>query len=296
MTERKKEGIFSKIFGGEKPSCCNVRIEEVTKKEEEGTTVSAPSPADPSVQCGPECACNAPSGGKGIKIMVSLLVLLAVAGVLTFKAWNGRRAASNDTGAEKASVFSVAQTVSEATPKVATKPSVGMGEKKTVDNAASGISAFKTSDGEPTVVQPKTQDAAEKKPPKATVKIGEYMESLSDLNKVALSQDAVFIFIPRAKDEAVQSEANEAVVAAQQSLKRSNIKVGLYTLSTNSPDYTGIEKQVQTPAILVVTKGRGMAAVSGELTETKLLQTFIATSRAGGCGPSSCSPSSGVCN
>ena len=96
MTERKKEGIFSKIFGGEKPSCCNVRIEEVTKKEEEGTTVSAPSPADPSVQCGPECACNAPSGGKGIKIMVSLLVLLAVAGVLTFKAWNGRRAASND--------------------------------------------------------------------------------------------------------------------------------------------------------------------------------------------------------
>jgi len=33
MTEEKKKGFFSKLFGTPKSSCCNVRIEEVKGEE-----------------------------------------------------------------------------------------------------------------------------------------------------------------------------------------------------------------------------------------------------------------------
>jgi hypothetical protein len=39
------------------------------------------------------------------------------------------------------------------------------------------------------------------------------------------------------------------------------------------------------PGMLVMSKGRGMGAVSGEITETKLLQAYVASSRTGGCCP-----------
>jgi hypothetical protein len=91
-------------------------------------------------------------------------------------------------------------------------------------------------------------------------------------------------------------KTNTAVLAAQRTLKSSKITLGLYTLPTRSPDYPAISAQVQAPAILVACKGKGMAAVSGDVTEAKLLQAFVATSRAGGCGPSGCGPSGGACN
>ena len=84
--------------------------------------------------------------------------------------------------------------------------------------------------------------------------------------------------------------------AAQRALKSNKITLGLYTLPNSSPDYSGISAQVQVPAILVACKGKGMAAVSGDVTEQKLLQAFVASSSAGGCGPSGCGPSSGGCN
>jgi hypothetical protein len=115
----------------------------------------------------------------------------------------------------------------------------------------------------------------------------QHLKSLGDLNEVALSKDAVFILVPGAKDEPVPDQTNAAVLAAQRTLKANNIALGLYTLATGSPEYAAISRQVQAPAILVASKGRGMAAVSGEVTESKLIQAFVASSSAGGCCPSS---------
>ena len=39
------------------------------------------------------------------------------------------------------------------------------------------------------------------------------------------------------------------------------------------------------PGVLAMVKGRGMSAVSGEVTEAKLLQGYVAAGSAGGCGP-----------
>jgi hypothetical protein len=71
-------------------------------------------------------------------------------------------------------------------------------------------------------------------------------------------------------------------------------KVGVFTLKTDSRDYAQVALQIAVPGTIAMVKGRGMAPVSGEITEAKLVQAFVSASSAGGgCGPSSggCGPS-----
>ncbi|MHB8094948.1 MAG: hypothetical protein ACYDH0_08395 [Candidatus Aminicenantales bacterium] len=54
MTEEKKKGILSKLFGTNKPPCCGVRIEEINEeenKEAEKTKVEEKSPAPRRPSC-----------------------------------------------------------------------------------------------------------------------------------------------------------------------------------------------------------------------------------------------------
>jgi len=121
--------------------------------------------------------------------------------------------------------------------------------------------------------------------------IGKYLKSMDELNTVAIDQDAVFIFVP-AIEAAMPSDATRtAVLSVQKTLSAKDTKVGLYTLQAMSADHSQIARQVKLPAVLVACKGRGMGVVSGEVTETKLLQAYMASSQAGGCGPSGCGPS-----
>jgi len=128
-------------------------------------------------------------------------------------------------------------------------------------------------------------------------KVGEFLDSLASLNKVAVNQDAVFVFIPTKGNDTVNKETTDAIASAEQKLKSSGVSIGLYTLQSSSPEYANIAAQLPLPGILVMSKGRGAGAVSGEITETKLLQAYVASSRAGGCCPSGsgsagCGPSS----
>ncbi|MCJ7729642.1 MAG: hypothetical protein MUO27_07170 [Sedimentisphaerales bacterium] len=126
-------------------------------------------------------------------------------------------------------------------------------------------------------------------------KVGEFIDSLASLNKVAINQDAVFVFIPANENGTISKETINAIAAAEQKLKSSNIRIGLYTLRFSpSKEYASIAAQLTLPGMLVISRGRGMGAVSGEITETKLLQAYVASSRAGGCCPSGGSGSS-VC-
>jgi len=127
--------------------------------------------------------------------------------------------------------------------------------------------------------------------------VGEVIDSLASLNKLAINQDAVFIFIPANGNEIVKKEVLDAIASAEQKLKSSNIRIGLYTLQFSpSKEYASIAAQLPLPGMLVMSKGRGMGSVSGEITETKLLQAYVTSSRAGGCGPSSsCGPSTPGC-
>ena len=223
---------------------------------------SSVEPGNGASVCGPGCGCGAPSGSRKVKIAVTLIVLLAVASIFIYKAATTKDNASNSITTVGGAAFAFAQPSPTTMPEAASQPSA--------------------------IATPEVA--------KADQKVGEYLESLSALNKVAINQDAVFVFIPAPKNDLADDKTNTALLAAQRTLKAAKITLGLYTLRSSSPEYSAISAQVQAPAILVATKGKGMTAVSGDMTEIKLLQAFMTSSRAGGCGPSGCGPSSPACN
>jgi hypothetical protein len=231
-------------------------------RAEETLAASSVEPKEEAPACGPGCACGTPSGGKRMKIAVSLIALLVVAGIFIYKAAAAKDNGASNTAPKNDAAFAIAQPAPSTVPGAETQPS---------DTATPALA-------------------------KAGHKVGEYLESLSALNKVAMNQDAVFVFIPAAKNDLADDKMNTAMLAAQRTLKSNKITLGLYTLRASSPDYSGISTQVKAPAILVACKGKGVTAVSGDVTEQKLLQAFVASSSAGGCGPSGCGPSGGACN
>jgi len=133
---------------------------------------------------------------------------------------------------------------------------------------------------QPTGQEPAAKAVEDKK------NVGEFIDSLAALNKLAMNQDAVFVFIPANGNETISKETLSAIASAEQKLKASDIKIGLYTLQFSpSKEYASIASQITLPGILVMSKGKGMGALSGEITEGKLLQAYVASSRAGGCCP-----------
>jgi hypothetical protein len=162
-------------------------------------------------------------------------------------------------------------------------------------SAKQGASAVtETAFAAPILNQATAQEPAVK-PVEDSKKVGEFIESIASLNKVAINQDAVFLYVPASGNETISKETLNAIGSAEQKIKSSGVKVGLYTLQFSmSAEYANLAKQLTLPSILVMSKGKGMGAVSGEITEGKLLQAYVTSSRAGGCcsgGGSSCSPS-----
>lgn len=263
-------------------------MDKITREEHSAEISPSPEivPKSEPESCGPGCACNVRSGGKRVKIIISLLVVVVVIGILVFKYLNVTSSTSNDMAVAKASNYSVTPVTPGATPEAAKQLSLPGSRKGTLTIKREISASPNVSDGEIVgAVEQKVKDGIEAQPGTATGKIGGNLSSLNDLNKVALSKDAVFVFIPGEKNEAVHGTINTAVLASQKALKAKNIIVGLYTLSTSSPDYSMILKQVQAPAVIIATKGKGMAKVTGDITESKLLQAFMTTLSAGGCCP-----------
>ena len=120
------------------------------------------------------------------------------------------------------------------------------------------------------------------------------INALSELNTVAKDMDGVFVFLP-CKTNAAVKEAKAQIRSAAQTIERKmKGKIGVFTLKSGSRDYEQVASQIAVPGTLAMVKGRGMAPVSGEITEAKLVQAFVtASSAGGGCGSSSggCGPS-----
>jgi len=187
-----------------------------------------------------ECDCAKPAGRKLPKVVISLVVLLAVVGIVVYKVHSG-----------------------------------GNGTIDTVNTAfASVLPFFGTASNKNAVVGPEQN-------------LGEHLQSLSELNTVAMNNDSVFVYIPGSKNAPVDDSAKKVISDVQQYLKNSNVTVGLYTLSYDSPDNTQIAKQVSLPALLVANKGSGAVVIPGQsISEYTLLQAFQSC-----CGSSSdCCP------
>jgi hypothetical protein len=126
--------------------------------------------------------------------------------------------------------------------------------------------------------------------PATDASVGTMIASFAELNTLAGNTNAVFVYLPG--KEANTGKAPATVMqAAARTIEAQGGKCALFTLRAGSPDYDNLGPQAPTPGVLAMVRGKGMSAVSGEITETKLVQGYVAASSAGGCGPSGCGPS-----
>ena len=211
-----------------------------------------------SIDCGPGCDCGKPSGHTKAKIVVCLAVLLAIGSIFAYKTANGKQAVPADN-AVAGFIAPIAEPANESEPAVSSVPDDL--EKPAVTSAVENFI------------------------------LGDTLDSLASLNTRAVDQDAVLIFVPARGNEPVKKEVTEAIASAQHKIRTAGVNLGLYTLTTDSPDYANVSAQLPLPGMLILSKGRGMGVVPGEITETKILQAYMASTQAGGCGPSGCGPS-----
>jgi hypothetical protein len=118
-----------------------------------------------------------------------------------------------------------------------------------------------------------------------TEKSVETIGSLSELNTMATNLDAVFVFLP-GKEGTSDNPPSTPMKGAARTIEAQGKKIGLFTLKAGSSDYDQIAKQISVPGVLAMVKGRGTSPISGDITETKLVQGYLAASSAAGCGPS----------
>jgi hypothetical protein len=114
--------------------------------------------------------------------------------------------------------------------------------------------------------------------------VGTTLEAFAELHTAAAKTDAVFVFLP-GKEGTSAKAPSAPMKAAVRTMEAKGVKCGLFTLKPGTRDYDQIAKQTPVPGVLALVKGRGMSAVSGEVTEAKLLQGYVAASSAGKCGP-----------
>lgn len=237
------------------------------------TTAAAPAAVgseNATAGCGPVCKCGTASSGRPIKTVLHLIVILVVVVMFSYRA---PKKAWNFDGWTDATGF--------ASAPAAFPAGSDTGSRSALETEENGAAQTVAPAKHPTKIRGSDSTTTGQK-------IGEDLESLDALNEIALNQDAVLILIPSGAGETADKPTRAAMRAAQETLNRRKLAVGTYTLRANSPNYAGISARLPVPAVLVGSRGRGVAAVSGEITETRLLQALAACSSGGCCGASGC--------
>lgn len=120
---------------------------------------------------------------------------------------------------------------------------------------------------------------------------GPELDSLASLNKMAADTDAVFILLLADNDQQGNQTIASEIEAAAKKIQAGGTRISAFRLTKDAPDYAQLTSQFSLPCVLAMVKGRGASGVSGQITETKLVQAFVTASRpTSGCGPSGCGP------
>jgi len=220
--------------------------------------------------CGAGCGCHS-SGSSGKARWVISAVVLLVAGVLVVRAMTKTEAVSAQP---VASTFATPVAASATVPVAASEPIPVANPEATPAVPSPVVPAVS-----PTVVAKPAEASAE-------TTIGAFAE----LNTVAVKSDAVFVYLLGKEETSVNAAATKAMQAAVRTIEAKGSKCAIFTLKAGSPDYASLASQVSLPGVLAMVKGKGMNAVSGEITETKLVQSYVAASSVGGCGSGGCAP------
>lgn len=122
---------------------------------------------------------------------------------------------------------------------------------------------------------------------------GAYLAAIADLNTVADKLDTVFLVIPGKNNAPTTKETGAVLASVERTLNAKGLGTGIFTLQTASPDYPDVAAKVTPPGIAVLSKSGGIGFVSGGISESSLMQAYVASTRTGGCGPSGCPPPGG---
>jgi hypothetical protein len=232
-------------------------------------------------ECGSGCDCGASSMGAKGKIIICLIIA-AVAVVIVAR--NLSRKASEETTQNK-------NTFTTVLPSGEKAQSVQVQDLKTAPSTPD-LSKDKVTDGKKTFVTVSKQQDAKKM---ASDLWGKPLDSLSELNKIATNTDAVFIFM-QAKDKKQTPKIEKIITTTADKIKTKGTSTAAYILNETSKDYKDLSNQVSAPCVLVIVKGRGMNAVSGDqVTEQNLMRALVTASRPSSCGPSGCGPATSGC-
>ncbi|MCK9356661.1 MAG: hypothetical protein M0R22_05905 [Dehalococcoidia bacterium] len=118
---------------------------------------------------------------------------------------------------------------------------------------------------------------------------GEPLGSIGDLDTAAASYVSVFVYLPGA--EAADASIRSEIEAAARKAQAQGLTTGLFILSDESDDYAAIADQVPAPCVVALVRGGCSSVVSGDITETTLLEALVSASRpSSGCGPAGCAP------
>ncbi len=125
----------------------------------------------------------------------------------------------------------------------------------------------------------------------STVLCGETLDSLKSLDRVAAAKDVAFILLPGA-DAAVDGKVAAEVKAIVDKLSAQGKRVVAFTMEKGASDHGLLVKNFSVqalPAVVVLGRGCQSLAVSGEVSEEKLLRAFLLASRPGSsCAPGAC--------
>jgi hypothetical protein len=119
---------------------------------------------------------------------------------------------------------------------------------------------------------------------------GALIAAIADLNSVADKLDTVFLVIPSKDNAPTSAETGTVLASVEKTLNSKGLSTGIFTLKAASPDYSDVAAKVTPPGIAVLTKGAGIGFVSGKMSESNLMQAYVASARKGGCGPGGCPP------
>jgi hypothetical protein len=202
-------------------------------------------------ECGSECCCHAAGSGVRMRWILGAIILVAAAALVARAIMNDKSVSTDKTAAG----FAASQIKAQTIPPAA-------------------------------VVEPARSTA----PAISDAIAGKEIGAFSELNTIAADSDGVFLFLPGRNETAGKSPAAQ-IQQAVKTIESKGQKIGVFTLKTGSADYEKLSAQMAGPAVIAMVKGKGTSTASGDITETKLVQAFVAASSAGGCccgGSASC--------
>ena len=239
-------------------------------RQDPGGSEENAAAAECEAVCGEDCACHAMGPGVRTKLVVGQIVVV-IAIVLVGRAFIKGKEGTAQAGAD---AFSVAQLMN-----------AGAGDAETTgassSPAAGPVSATASEGG----------SAAGEASRAEAIVCGEMIKSLGDLNQVATDSEGVFVFLA-GEDAAKARDVVRVIEEAVGKIRSGGTSVNVFTLEGGSREYANVAMQVPPPGVIAMVKGRGSSSVSGDVTEPKLMQAFVAASSGGGCDPASgCGPS-----